>query len=273
MSSGGPAGTPWLLGMIEGLRADGVELGDADLIVGTSAGAICGARLAGGTLEQAVTMYRRSELPPFESPATFTDFMAAAMRARADASDHEHAVSRIANLGPVGSGLVPEEDTRRLFAALVPPTAWPEQRLLVTAVDAESGLRHVFDAGSGVELLDAVMASCAGSGVFPLVEIKGRHYADGGLHSPYNADLAAGHGVVTVLSPLGSIAQLQPVLDAEIASLGGATVHVIVADEVSLAAIGPDLFSAETATAALEAGAAQARLESGALRSIWHAAP
>ena len=48
LGPGGPAGTAWLAGLAEGLRREGVDLGAADLIVGTSAGAIVGAILASG---------------------------------------------------------------------------------------------------------------------------------------------------------------------------------------------------------------------------------
>jgi NTE family protein len=63
---------------------------------------------------------------------------------------------------------------------------------VVTAIDADSGLRAVFDVDSGVRLIDAVRASCAVPGVFSSVPIDERRYGDGGLRSPYNADLAAG---------------------------------------------------------------------------------
>ena len=45
--------------------------------------------------------------------------------------------------------------------------------------------------------------------------------------------------------------------------------HVVTADEESLAAIGPDALAAGTAQAALDAGAAQARREISALRATW----
>ena len=114
---------------------------------------------------------------------------------------------------------------------------------MITAVDTDSTCRATFDAHSGVQLLDTVRASCAVPGVFPSVTIDGRRYADGGLRSPFNADLATGHGVVIVLSPLRTNAYIQQLLEADIASLGDARVHVIMADEASLAAIGPDLLS------------------------------
>jgi hypothetical protein len=44
---------------------------------------------------------------------------------------------------------------------------------------------------------------------------------------------------------------------------------VIIADDASLVAIGPDLLSTETAEAAVDAGRAQAAREADALKSIW----
>ena len=112
-------------------------------------------------------------------------------------------------------------------------------------------------------------ASGALPGIYPLVQIGGRRYADGGVHSLYSADLAVGHDVVTVLSPIPLNDYLQAKLDAEIAALGPATVHVVTADQESLAAIGPDPLAARTAQAALDAGAAQARREISALQATW----
>jgi NTE family protein len=106
-----------------------------------------------------------------------------------------------------------------VIAAQLPACQWPGQRLLITAVDAESGRRVTFDASSGVGLVDAVTASSALPRIYPLVAINGRRYADGGVHSPYNADLAAGHDVVAVLSPSPLNDFLRAKLDAEIAAL------------------------------------------------------
>ncbi len=51
---------------------------------------------------------------------------------------------------------------------------------------------------------------------------------------------------------------------------GQATVHMITADDASLAAIGPNPLTSETARAALNAGAAQAAREHDTLNAIWH---
>lgn len=269
MSGGGAPGAAWMVGMLEGLRTGGVDLGEADLIVGTSAGALAGAPLAGGMLGRAVAIYQRSQVPFFRAPATSEEFMAAAGRAAASAPDPVEAVRGLANLEPVGSRLVSDDEATSLFAALLPSALWPEKQLVITAVDTESLSRTTFDADSGVELLDSVRASCAVPGVFPAVTIDGRRYVDGGLRSPFNADLATGHEVVIVLSPLRTNAYVQRLLEAEIASLVDATVHLIMADDPSLEAIGADLLSIETAEAAVDAGRAQAAREGDALKSIW----
>ena len=269
MSGGGAPGAAWMLGMLDGLLGGGVDLGEADLIVGTSAGALAGAPLASGMLDRAVAIYQRSQIPFFRAPVTSDEFMTAAAGVAAAAPDPQEAVRRISNLDPLGSRVVSKIDATNLFAALLPLEAWPEKRLVITAVDTDSTCRATFDAHSGVQLLDTVRASCAVPGVFPSVTIDGRRYADGGLRSPFNADLATGHGVVIVLSPLRTNAYVQQLLEADIASLGDARVHVIMADEASLAAIGPDLLSTETANAAVDAGRAQAAREGDALRSIW----
>ncbi len=271
LSGGGTAGGAWMAGYISALRGQGVDFGDADLIIGTSAGARTAAQLATGTLSEAVRRYRRGGIPAVELYATLPEFMAASMRIIAEAPDKQEAARRVANMGPLGGQLASAAERHRLVAALLPAADWPGQRLLITAVDAETGHRVAFGADSGAGLLEAVAASGALPGMFPLVTIGGRRYADGGAHSLYNADLAAGHDAVTVLTPLPLNDYFRATLDAEVAALGTATVHVLTADQQSLAAIGPNPIAAETLPAAADAGTAQARRDIAKLRAIWPA--
>lgn len=46
LGGGGPVGGAWMTGVLAGLTEAGVDLDRADMIIGTSAGAIFGARLA-----------------------------------------------------------------------------------------------------------------------------------------------------------------------------------------------------------------------------------
>jgi NTE family protein len=258
-----------MLGLIDGLRGEGVDLGEADVIIGTSAGARTGAQVATGVLREVVEMNRRSEAPQVQVPADLDQFVAASMRIFAAVPDPLEAERQVANLDPLGPGLVPEAERRRVLGVHLPVQSWPEQPLRITVVDADSGRRVVFGSGSGVGLLDAVTASSALPGIYPLATIGGRRYADGGVHSLYNADLAAGHDAVVVVSPIPLSEFLQAQLDSELATLGVARVGRIVADQQSLAAIGPNPLSADATHAAVEAGAAQAGREIDALGSLW----
>jgi NTE family protein len=79
--------------------------------------------------------------------------------------------------------------------------------MLITAVDAHNGEPVVFDHHSGIDLADAIAASCASGLPY---RIGGNRYIDGGYRSnAENADLAAGYARVLVLSPFGS-RSLQP---------------------------------------------------------------
>jgi NTE family protein len=260
LSGGGFAGAAWMVGLIEGLRERNIDLGAADLIVGTSGGARTGAQLASRTLGQAAGIYRRGEAPPATATAPLDRFVTASMGILAEAEGQE-AARRIANLEPLGERLGDPAERRAVIAAHLPVQEWPDQRLAIVAVDAETGARVAFEASSGVPLLDAVTASGALPGIYPLVTIDGRRYADGGAHSLYSADLADGHDIVTIVSPIALNPYLRRQLDAEVAELGEATVNVIIADEASLAAIGPDPLAVETMPAAVDAGAAQAQRE------------
>lgn len=61
LSGGGPVGLAWMAGLVAGLLENDVDLGRAELIVGTSAGSIVGAQLALG-MDVAVLTSAREDL-------------------------------------------------------------------------------------------------------------------------------------------------------------------------------------------------------------------
>ena len=127
---------------------------------------------------------------------------------------------------------------RQIVAAQLPMQTWPEQRLLIVAVNAETGERRAFDRTSGIDLVDAVLASSAFVG-WPPALFQGHHYIDGGFNSTDNADLAVGFDRVLILALRSAVPPLCVVsLDAAVETLrgGGARVEVIHPDEDTLAA-------------------------------------
>jgi NTE family protein len=89
---------------------------------------------------------------------------------------------------------------RAIVAARLPLQEWPQHKMLIPAVDADTGEPIVFDRHSGIDLVDAVAASCAGSFAYT---IGGKRYIDGGYRADVNADLAAGYMRVLIIPPLG----------------------------------------------------------------------
>jgi NTE family protein len=158
---------------------------------------------------------------------------------------------------------VPEADRRAAVASRLPSHDWPAWSLKLTAIDCASGSLAVFDASSGVPLVDAVAASCAVPGVWPPVTIGGRRYMDGGMRALDNADLAAGTRRIVIVSPFGTNSEIPApmTLSDAVADLrrGGSQVTVVAPDAASLAAFGANPLDPATRGPAAEAGLAQGR--------------
>ncbi len=93
-----------------------------------------------------------------------------------------------------------QKQWRTTVASRLPHQLWPQQDILITAVDAHSGEPVVFDRYSGVDLVDAVGASTAGGFAYTIGENR---YIDGGYRADLNADLATGYGRALIIAPLG----------------------------------------------------------------------
>ena len=236
LAGGGVAGIAWetgvLLGIQDGAPAAITKILEAQtLLVGTSAGAAVAAQLAGGTplqeLYDAQLAEESAELFVEIDLASFGAMMATAM---ADATSPDDARRR---LGAVAlQAVTPStEARRRVIEARLAVKTWGERRLRVTAVDAETGELRIFDRNSGVGLVEAVMASCAVPGIWPVVEIDGHKYMDGGARSGSNADLAAGSDPVLVITPSTEQTPMGPAVPpAELDALAPSRVHVVYAD-------------------------------------------
>jgi NTE family protein len=255
--------------MLAGLTEAGVPLGDADVIIGTSAGSVVGALVAGGTDPE--TMYASQLVPPTaEIPArlgtaTLLRWAWAAVGRR----DEQRARARIGAMA-LAARTAPEADRRAVIESRLPQRNWPDRRLLITAVDAQTGQFVVFDRDPGVELVDAVGASCAVPGVWPPVSIGGRRYIDGGVRSAVNADLAAGYDRVVILAPV--TASLGPArTGTQIAGLD-ARVALVTPDREAKRSFGRNLLDPARRAPAARAGRGQAAQEAVRVAEVWSGA-
>jgi NTE family protein len=269
LGGGGVAGIAWETGVLLGLAEAGVDLTDADLFVGTSAGSVVATQVATG---QALPDLYDRQLASHTHERT-VEFDVEAMIARfvellADRPHPEELRRRIGDWA-LQADTVPEAERLTIIASRLPVTQWPERALRITAVDAGTGAFVAFDRESGVGLVDAVAASCAVPGVWPPVTIGDRRYIDGGVRSTINADLADGYGQVVVLTPFTAGLAGDVAHECDALRDAGARVAVIVADERSVAAFGPNPLDPSTRAPSAEAGRAQAAAAVDGVAEVW----
>jgi NTE family protein len=220
LSGGGTSELAWQTGLLAGLHAAGSDLTRPDLIVGTSAGAIAGARIACGVPLDAALARERD-------PAASTLRDTAGLSQAVDELRHE----------------------------LAGAESWPDQPLQITALEVGTGKLVVWTRSAGVSLADAVASSCAAPFAAPWPTIDGRRVTHPGPLSATNADLAFGHRLVVVIAGSGPHGPL----DDELAQLraGGSHVRLVLPDDASSEALFRNLLPANRRAAAAEAGYAQ----------------
>lgn len=275
LGGGGPVGFAWECGLVAGFAQGGADLGRADFVLGTSAGAITGARLAGGVpaaelAESVLDPASRLIAPPAGgSPEAFGRMMQLARAedaARRNPAELRREIGALALTAETAAEDAFLEVIGRELGAL-PRAGWPACDYACAAVDAEDGGFQLWDASCGADLRAAVASSCSVPGLLPPITVNGRRYMDGGLRSPTNADLAAGYEIVVVVSVLSG----GETLDQEIETLqaAGSTVVAITPDDASLAAFGGDMMDAERKPEAARAGLAQGLSQADVLKSLW----
>lgn len=215
LGGGGFVGHAWHVGILAGVAdATGWDARSAEVIVGTSAGAVVAAELRAGHrpadlllpgVGATPTAAPRPVLGPRSYRPAAPAVVAGLLRRRGPAS-----------LGLAAACLLPRgrRDPAVIsdaVAGLFPGGApWPTG-LRVCATRLVDGKRVVL-AGPEPDLATAVAASCAMAGFFTPVVIDGVEHIDGGAGSVTNADAVAGDDVdlVLVSSPMsleqGSVA-------------------------------------------------------------------
>jgi NTE family protein len=269
LGGGGITGIAWEWGVLAGLAEAGIALGDADLVVGTSAGSVVGAQVANG-LDPSVRYKAQLEPPDGEVAAALgagvmLRFALAMVGSRAP----QRVRQRIGRLSQRAGTSATEQERVAVIESRLPVKDWPSSpRLAITAVDTETGGFRVFDQESGVPLVLAVAASCAVPGVWPPVTIDGRRYMDGGVRSGVNADLAAGYDKVVVLAPIPR--GFGPMAGAaeQVRALGG-QVALVTPDAAALKAFGRNVLDPAARAAAARAGLAQAPSLVESVRAAW----
>jgi NTE family protein len=299
LGGGGVLGEAWMTAALAGVHeAGGPDARASGSFIGTSAGSVVGAGLAGGVaphdrLERLEREPARARTPPAAAPS-------AVAQALALAGSAGRAATAAAAAPAIALGLRVSEPAgallRRTALARVRSGRWSlaelgraidrlglrwDGRLLVAAVDVASGRRVMFGAPGArqASVSEAVVASCAIPGVCPPMRIGERTYVDGGVWSPTNMDAAIDvrGASVLCLNPTGSLGG--PVAFGVVGALSrslaageafalrrrGARVTVVDPDRGSSIAMGANLLDAGPRPDVIAAGLEQGRRLAGEL--------
>ena len=288
LHGGGSAGNAWEIGVIAGLLHVGVDVTEADLIIGTSAGATATAQVTNASPADLLTAILDAAPPrqgstgsPSVGPppvAPVVDHMERTNRiiaASKDAADMRRRMGAAAlemDAASDGSG---QDRWRAVVAARLPSHRWPERAILITAVDARTGEPVVFDRHSGVDLVGAVAASTANGFGVPPFGIGDDRFIDGGYRRNENADLAIGYERVLVLSPFGGRSrhpdEWRTQLAAQVDELrsSGSTIETIFPDGNSLDAFGSNMMDPSRRPPSALAGYEQGMAHGERLTEFW----
>jgi len=261
LGGGGATGIAWEVGALDGLAID-VAL--ADRVIGTSAGAAVAAKMTAG--------FDRGEVSEWAStpqvPHANVDAVVLARLAGAQVwPDRMAAIRALGRRGLAAWSRDAQDEWVSYVADDLRGRPWPD-RLVLTATNAITARGTVFDAASGVDLADAVAASCSVPGVFPPVVIDGVPYMDGGMPSPANLDLAWGfQAVVAVTSHAASIRPYR--WPGRQARELGVPVCLVEADTRTKVAQGPDMLDTSRVGRAYAEGLRQGRSRAEEARAAW----
>ncbi len=272
LGGGGITGISWEIGVIAGLAEQGVTLSRVDAVIGTSAGSFAAVEILSGAdiakRYEAQFSVEHSEIQASMSPEAQKGFGDAIQAGYPDP------VKIAKNLGAMAmkAQTVSTAARTEVVEKRLPVSEWPAGPLKVTAIDAETGELHLLDKDSGLTLAEAVAASGAVPGLWPVVEAGGRKWIDGGSVSATNAALAADYDRVLLIAPVIAGFPGMPTVESILANLGDTVKVVVISpDDRTKAAIGENVFDPTRRGPAAEGGYEQGKSAADAVRELLDA--
>jgi NTE family protein len=268
LGGGGLTGQSWEIGLLKGLRDDGLDLAQAELVIGTSAGSVAAAQLRSD--QSLDTFYDALLAPPtitspldpahidvpyYQETGRMWQGVASTPALRIEVGARALAAAR---------AFSEEEFVQRTVARLGVP-GWPHQPLQISAVDVIDGTRRLIDRTQGVPIESAVAASTALPGVSAPITLGDRRYMDGGVAGT-NVDAATGYGVIVMILPAGAV----PDTEMERLRAQGSQVMIMRPDAESAAARGQDSQDPTRMRGSAEAGLRQAAAVAADLHNLLH---
>lgn len=221
LGGGGIYFVAWQVAYINGLAKRGVDLGSADIIVGTSAGSLVASILANGSLKrfgkQVDWISRVPALVGLLAPAV--DFHPSQLRALQmfrEAADATPATVRDIGYAALAAHAPAAAEMRRSTGFAIAARGWPSSALHISTVDTYTGERLILTQSANLSAIRAAASSSAVPGVFSPQPIHDRWCMDGGVSgSGTHCDVVAGAERALVISLGASFKQTIPTMTVQ----------------------------------------------------------
>ena len=206
LGGGGEWFVAWTLSFLISARRLGVDLGTADVTVGTSAGSLVGAfltsdRLWRGATEMGFLASHPALLARMVRTSTGQASQERAARVLAEARSTNRETILEIGRAAMASRNAPVDGYEGALRHMLGHESWPSPVHHVTAVDCFTGERVVIDHENGTPIVTACAASSSLPGVNGPVWIGDRYCMDGGVStSSTHAELLAGSERVVIFS-------------------------------------------------------------------------
>lgn len=279
LGGGGIVGIAWESGIIAGMKAAGIDVSTADIVVGTSAGSIIGSQLCSGKsfdqaetadpelIEQLEQLNQALDLGLLGKTFalwTSTDSMTAPLAAE------------IGQLAKQASAWT-EQQWLQNNHSMHQVDDWPQRDLRIVSVNCDSGEIGIHSRHD-TNLQQAIAASCAIPGMFPTITINGSQHMDGGVASGTNAQIVIADNpeqvlilapITTATSPLGPAAE--KALKEEITALekNGSQVFSLTANTDDALVFGPNLMDPDKVQLTWELGFSRGKAVVDAGKFNW----
>jgi NTE family protein len=230
---GGVLGFAWAVGALTALKREReIEASSADLVLGTSAGAVVAALLSCGVDIDSIRRHQLGMPLPEDPPISwnYESGTGGALPPRPSLFPGSPklvwgGIRRPSSVSPIVAltGLLPRgrgslapihHMLDSVVAESIGDRRWPERQAWIVTTDYTTGRRVVFGRPSepAAALADAVCASCAIPAWYEPVVIDGRRYIDGGARSNTSLDLLIGedYDEIFVLAPMAAVVTDSP---------------------------------------------------------------
>lgn len=270
LGGGGITGIAWEIGVLKGLHEAGLKMSDADEILGTSAGSVVGTLMSAHSVDD---LYDAQLAPPDAAVGGRLDVRSIVRALPVLGLPGGSPVQRRARLGRAAMRAIPldAEDRVAVIRQRVDVDDWPGTNLRITAMHARTGELHVFDRDSGVDLFEAIAASCAVPFVWPAVMVGGEPHLDGGVRSTTNADLVRHPDVAVVVAPLPMNISRHHNIATQLDRADVRRRVVVWPDDQAKRAMGRRMLNPHKAAAAAREGLRQGRMIAIRVRAVWPA--